>query len=111
MANPYGLLNLHALMVSDPVYVLYKAFRLLARRADKQGFTPCTDQQEINNFINEVVPYMQENSNIQAYAYSNGLGLGDVWPLTKGDSLRYFSLVQRIKNILSFSSVNLGGRI
>ena len=32
---------------------------------------------------------MQQNPNILAYAYSNGLGLGDVWPLMKGDSLRY----------------------
>lgn len=54
---------------------------------DYQGFTPCTDQQEINNFINDIVVYMQGNSYIQAYAYSNGLGLGDVWPLMDGDSL------------------------
>ncbi|KAF8802432.1 hypothetical protein BYT27DRAFT_7112467 [Phlegmacium glaucopus] len=54
---------------------------------DYQGFTPCTNQQAINNFINEIVPYMQGNSNIHAYAYSNGLGLGDVWPLMKGDLL------------------------
>lgn len=62
---------------------------LLTHWADIQGFTPCTDQQTINNFINEAVPYMQQNPNILAYAYSNGLGLGDVWPLMKGDSLRY----------------------
>lgn len=27
-----------------------------------------------------------------AYAYSNGLGLGDVWPLMDGDSLRFVVL-------------------
>jgi len=54
---------------------------------DRNGFVPCTDQQEINIFINEIVPYMQGNPNILAYAYSNGLGLGDAWPLMNGNSL------------------------
>lgn len=55
---------------------------------DLDQFTPCTDQEEINNFINEIIPYFESNPNIFAYAYSNGEGLGDVWPLVKGDSLR-----------------------
>ena len=76
-------------MVGDYI-LLYKAFHSLAFLADSQGFIPCTDQMEIDNFINEIVPYMQENLNISAYAYSNGLGLGDVWPLMQGDLLRYF---------------------
>lgn len=82
--------------------LLYKAFHLLSFLADSQGFTPCTDQVEINNFINEIVPYMQENPNILAYAYSNGLGLGNVWPLMQGDSLRYpFYLMRCIKTLSS----------
>jgi hypothetical protein len=55
---------------------------------DFKKFVPCTNQQEINTFINEIVPYLEEHPNVYAYAYSNGLGLGDVWPLMKGDSLR-----------------------
>ncbi|PPQ96255.1 hypothetical protein CVT26_005582 [Gymnopilus dilepis] len=54
---------------------------------DSNQFTPCTNQAEIDNFINEVVPYFESNPNIFAYAYSNGEGLGDVWPLMKGNSL------------------------
>lgn len=55
---------------------------------DNKKFEPCTDQSEINAFINDVVDYFEGNSNVFAYAYSNGLGLGDVWPLMKGNSLR-----------------------
>ncbi|KAF5327820.1 hypothetical protein D9619_004571 [Psilocybe cf. subviscida] len=54
---------------------------------DNKKFEPCTDQSEINAFINDVVDYFEGNSNVFAYAYSNGLGLGDVWPLMKGNSL------------------------
>jgi hypothetical protein len=55
---------------------------------DFEKFDPCTDQQAINNFINEIVPYLEDHPNVYAYAYSNGLGLGDVWPLMNGNSLR-----------------------
>ncbi|KAF8150645.1 hypothetical protein B0H34DRAFT_665899 [Crassisporium funariophilum] len=54
---------------------------------DVNGFVPCTDQQQINNFINTIVEYLEGNANVFAYAYSNGLGLGNVWPLMKGNSL------------------------
>jgi len=56
--------------------------------ADLNGFTPCTDQGEIDRFINGIVPYLESNEHVYAYAYSNGLGLGDVWPLMNGNSLR-----------------------
>jgi hypothetical protein len=83
-------------------FFLIKAFHLLAHPVDTQGFTPCSDQQEINNFINEIVPYLQGNPNISAYAYSNGLGLGELWPLMQGNSLRYsFFLMQCIKILSS----------
>jgi len=54
---------------------------------DANGFTPCTDQGEINDFINQIVPYLESHPHVYAYAYSNGLGLGNVWPLMNGNSL------------------------
>ncbi|KAF8643255.1 hypothetical protein AX16_009141 [Volvariella volvacea WC 439] len=54
---------------------------------DHNGFVPCTNQAEINAFINQVVPYLESHPHVHAYAYSNGLGLGDVWPLMKGGQL------------------------
>lgn len=58
------------------------------RVIDNQKFEPCTDQSEIDTFINGVVDYFEGNSKVFAYAYSNGLGLGNVWPLMNGNSLR-----------------------
>ncbi|KAJ7678904.1 glycosyl hydrolase catalytic core-domain-containing protein [Mycena polygramma] len=49
---------------------------------DSTGFTPCTDQGEINSFINDIVNLFEGDSRVAAYAYSNGEGLGDVWPMT-----------------------------
>lgn len=49
---------------------------------DVNGFVPCTNQDEINNFINTIVPLFESDPNIYAYAYSDGIGLGNVWPLT-----------------------------
>lgn len=57
-------------------------------RTDHDAFVPCTDQNEINTFINDIVQYLQADERVHAYAYSNGLGLGDVWPLMNGHSLR-----------------------
>ncbi|KAG5646999.1 hypothetical protein DXG03_001723 [Asterophora parasitica] len=54
---------------------------------DKNGFVPCTNQAEINAFINMIVPYLEAHEHVYAYAYSNGLGLGNVWPLMKGGVL------------------------
>ncbi|ORY34587.1 glycosyl hydrolase catalytic core-domain-containing protein [Naematelia encephala] len=48
---------------------------------DSNGFVPSTDQTEINQFINEIVPYLESDSRVYAYAYSNGAGLGSVWPM------------------------------
>lgn len=55
---------------------------------DYETFSPCTDQAEIDRFIGEAVPYFEEHPNVHAYGYSNGLGLGDVWPLMKDGELR-----------------------
>ncbi|KAK3676960.1 hypothetical protein LTR78_003165 [Recurvomyces mirabilis] len=49
---------------------------------DANGFTACTDQGQIDQFINDVVSYFESNSNVVAYGPSNGDGLGTVWPLT-----------------------------
>jgi len=48
---------------------------------DHNTFQPCTNQQQINSFIPQVVDYFEHEPRIQAYAYSNGLGLGNVWPM------------------------------
>lgn len=39
------------------------------------------DQDTVNSFIPEVVDFFENNSSVIAYGYSNGAGLGDVWPL------------------------------
>ncbi|KAJ7170778.1 glycosyl hydrolase catalytic core-domain-containing protein [Mycena crocata] len=49
---------------------------------DENGFTPCTDQGEINDYINDIVDLFESDGRIAAYAYSNGYGLGNVWPMT-----------------------------
>lgn len=48
---------------------------------DVDGFVACTDQDIIDDFINQVVPYFENNPNVVAYGASNGEGLLDVWPL------------------------------
>lgn len=52
---------------------------------DQNGFVPCTDQGQINQFINDCVEFFQNNDTVVAYGPSNGNGLGDVWPLTNSD--------------------------
>ncbi|KAJ7928945.1 glycosyl hydrolase catalytic core-domain-containing protein [Mycena leptocephala] len=52
---------------------------------DSNGFTPCTDQGEINNYINQIVDLFESDGRVAAYAYSNGEGLGNVWPMTNGN--------------------------
>ncbi|KAK4621684.1 hypothetical protein CLAFUW4_07361 [Fulvia fulva] len=49
---------------------------------DQGRFNPCTDQNEINNFINDAVKYFNSQSDIVGFGASNGNGLGKVWPLT-----------------------------
>lgn len=44
------------------------------------NFSTC-DQDTINSFIPEVVDFFNKNSSVIAYGYSNGAGLGTVWPL------------------------------
>lgn len=45
------------------------------------NFIPCTDQTEIDDYINQCVSYFQGNDSVVAYGPSNGAGLGSVWPL------------------------------
>lgn len=54
---------------------------------DQNGFTPCTDQGQINDYINMIVPLFEADSRILAYHYSDGEGLGSVWPSTRNGQL------------------------
>jgi len=54
---------------------------------DVNGFVPCTDQNEINTFITEIVTLFEADSRVYAYAYSNGGGLGNVWPMVQNGQL------------------------
>ena len=47
---------------------------------DDKTWTMC-DQGTINSFIPAVVDFFEKNSSVIAYGYSNGAGLGSVWPL------------------------------
>ncbi|KAF7327672.1 Glyco-hydro-cc domain-containing protein [Mycena kentingensis (nom. inval.)] len=49
---------------------------------DKNGFVPCTDQDEIDNYIRDIVDLFESDGRVAAYAYSNGEGLGSKWPMT-----------------------------
>ncbi len=52
------------------------------------GFAPCTDQAQINQYIHTAVQIFESDSRVAAYAYSNGYGLGDVWPAMRNGQLR-----------------------
>ncbi|WWD04380.1 hypothetical protein V865_002449 [Kwoniella europaea PYCC6329] len=54
---------------------------------DSTDFVPCTDQSEINTYINDIVALFEADERVHAYAYSNGDGLGDVWPMYKNGAL------------------------
>jgi hypothetical protein len=54
---------------------------------DSSSFIPCTDQNEINNYINNIVDLLEADSRVYAYAYSDGMGLGNVWPTVKNGKL------------------------
>lgn len=54
---------------------------------DSNGFVPCTDQAQINSYINTAVHIFETDSRIAGYAYSNGYGLGNVWPLMNNGQL------------------------
>lgn len=64
-------------------------------------FNPCTDQGEIDNFINAIVPWLEANETIVAYGASNGEGLGNVWPLLKNGALSHsgHTYVNALKNL------------
>lgn len=52
---------------------------------DQDGFTPCSDQGEINQWISDVVDLFENNDHVMAYAYTDGGGLGDAWLPTNED--------------------------
>jgi hypothetical protein len=47
---------------------------------DDKNWKRCTDQAVIDKYIKDIVKLFEEDSRVYAYAYSNGLGLGQVWP-------------------------------
>lgn len=57
------------------------------QNSDKNGFVPSTSQSEINKYINDIVDLFEKDDRIYAYAYSNGYGLGNVWPMVKSGKL------------------------
>ncbi|KAL0954527.1 hypothetical protein HGRIS_003494 [Hohenbuehelia grisea] len=54
---------------------------------DHNTFTPCTNQGQINQYIFDIVDLLEAHPHVVAYAYSDGMGLGDVWPSTKDGKL------------------------
>ena len=48
---------------------------------DMNGFVPCTNQTEIDQFISDAVDFFQSNGSVIAFGASNGEGLGSVWPM------------------------------
>lgn len=53
---------------------------------DQDGFNACTDQGEIDGFIQDVVDYFESNDYVIGYApMMNGAVLGDTWPLVDND--------------------------
>lgn len=54
---------------------------------DSTSFVPCTDQTEIDTFIADIVDLFEADSRVYAYAYSDGEGLGSVWPTVSNGAL------------------------
>ena len=52
---------------------------------DQNGFTACEDPTQINQYINDIVEILENDSRVVAYAFSNGIGLGQHWKLTNDD--------------------------
>lgn len=86
MESQSGSPNLDVLMVRSTKISI--ALRLNKQfRSDQNGFTPCTDQNEINSFIMDIVDLFESDDRVYAYAYTDGNGLGTVWPPTKDGQL------------------------
>ncbi|EXF75866.1 hypothetical protein CFIO01_11381 [Colletotrichum fioriniae PJ7] len=52
---------------------------------DQQGFTPCSQQTQINQWIRDAVDLFENNEHVMAYAYTDGGGLGQAWLPTKNN--------------------------
>lgn len=48
---------------------------------DVNGFTPCENQDEINNFITTIVDILEKDERVVGYHFSSGIGLGGTWKL------------------------------
>jgi hypothetical protein len=75
-------------MVRRSIYRQTPSFCSCYHFADANGFKPCTDQSQINKYIADIVDLFEKDSRVFAFAYSDGEGLGDVWPTTKNGKLR-----------------------
>ncbi|KZP17506.1 glycoside hydrolase family 128 protein [Athelia psychrophila] len=47
---------------------------------DDTIWAPCTNQTEIDAYINDIVTLFESDDRVYAYAYSDGEGLGTAWP-------------------------------
>lgn len=54
---------------------------------DQDGFTACSDQGQIDQWIKDLVDLFEGDDRIMAYGYTDGGGLNDMWLPTNGDSL------------------------
>lgn len=59
------------------------------------------DQETTYTFIKEVVEFFESNSTVIAYGYSNGAGLGSVWPLINDETEELTPSGQCYLNVLS----------
>lgn len=55
---------------------------------DSSSFIPCTDQSEIDSYISQIVDLFEADDRVYAYGYSDGYGLGSVWPSVSNGQLR-----------------------
>ncbi|WWD20455.1 hypothetical protein CI109_104931 [Kwoniella shandongensis] len=98
ISTPFDIVNLHINKNSmegvkadlDYYWSVYQKPMWVTEFAcvdDSSSFIPCTDQGEINSYINDIVDLFEADDRVYAYAYSNGEGLGDVWPMTVNGAL------------------------
>lgn len=68
---------------------------------DQDNFTPCTDQGQINTWIQDVVDLFEGDDRVKAYAYTDGGGLGTAWLPTNSDGTALSESGQTYLNAIS----------
>ena len=86
--NTYSLLR----VMEDVEYYVYKYGKPIwvsefAMVDDSDEFVASDNQTAIDNFLEEVIPYLQWHPSVVAYGASNGEGLGTTWPLISNGAL------------------------